>query len=193
MTPQTSSELPAWLAASVPWLLALLVLATLGALVGVWVAAARLRALEDLGRRLDALEEIRHALARLVADRGDLDLRRVEHVLLELRDGQKRLEDALLARVQAPRSLAAYEHGHPGAPASLAERVTNRLLALGYERVRLVTPLAELEAVAALEEAGSGEVIVEARREGVLCKGRVLVRAGALTDVEIQPAYKVFP
>jgi len=63
----------------------------------------------------------------------------------------------------------------------------------GYERVRLVTPASELEQLAAGEAGGSGELVVEARRDGVLCKGRVLLRRGALTDVEIQPAYKLFP
>ena len=36
-------------------------------------------------------------------------------------------------------------------------------------------------------------IAVEAVRDGVLCKGRVLLRAGALSDVEIKPAYTVFP
>ena len=35
--------------------------------------------------------------------------------------------------------------------------------------------------------------VVEARREGVLQKGRVVVRAGALTEVEMKPAYSIFP
>jgi hypothetical protein len=192
--PVQSTATPAtWLAASEPWLLLVLALCAAGALAGIWTAVARLRALEGLGQRLDGLEEIRHAVARLASDRGDLDLRRLEHVLLELRDGQKRLEDALLARLQSPRSLEQADRGPGGAPPSLAERVTNRLLALGYERVRLVTPIAELEQLAAGEGGGSGELVVEARRDGVLCKGRVLLRRGALTDVEIQPAYKLFP
>jgi len=193
MPTQSVDAVPAWLAAAAPWLLIVLALCALGALAGVWVAVARLRAIEALGRRLDALEEIRHALARLVADRGDLDLRRVEHVLLELRDGQKRLEDALLARLQAPRAMGGPEAAPASSPSSLSERVTNRLLALGYERVRLVTRLDELERLGAAAAEGSGEIVVEARRDGVLCKGRVLLRGGALTDVEIQPAYKLFP
>ena|SRR5688572_5141832 len=193
MPMQSSATPAAWLAASEPWLLLVLALCALGALAGIWVAVARLSELEVQARRLEGLEEIRHSVARLAADRGDLDLRRLEHALLELRDGQKRLEDALLARLQSPRSLEQPERAPGGAPPSLAERVTNRLLALGYERVRLVTPAAELEQLAAGEGGGNGELVVEARRDGVLCKGRVLLRRGALTDVEIQPAYKLFP
>jgi hypothetical protein len=192
--PVQSAATPAtWLAASEPWLLLVLALCAAGAVAGIWVAVARLRSLEALARRVDGLDEIRHSVARLAADRGDLDLRRLEHVLLELRDGQKRLEDALLGRLQSSRSLEQPDRAPGGAPPSLSERVTNRLLALGYERVRLVTPVAELEQLAAGEGGGNGELVVEARRDGVLCKGRVLLRRGALTDVEIQPAYKLFP
>ena len=192
--PVQSTAAPAtWIAASEPWLLLVVALCAIGVVVGLWSILARLREFESLARRLEGLEEIRHSVARLAADRGDLDLRRLEHVLLELRDGQKRLEDALLARLQSPRSLEQPDRAPGGAPPGLAERVINRLLALGYERVRLVTPAAELEQLAAGEAGGSGELVVEARRDGVLCKGRVLLRRGALTDVEIQPAYKLFP
>ncbi len=189
---QTLIELPAWIVASLPWLLAVLLLAVLATAAGTWVLVARTRVLEQLGSRLEALEDLRNSLARLAGDREDLDLRRVEHVLLEMRDGQRRLEDTLLEKVQSPRSPEAPEAA-AGRPAGLAERVTNRLLALGYERVRLVTRLDDLEGLGASADGGSGEVLFEARRDGVLCKGRVLLRRGALTDVEMQPAYKLFP
>jgi hypothetical protein len=69
----------------------------------------------------------------------------------------------------------------------LAERTTNRLLALGYERIQVLNDADEL---AALED---GEVRVEALREGVVCKGRVLVRAGHLAEVEMRTAHGMFP
>ena len=77
----------------------------------------------------------------------------------------------------------------PVAAPALGERIVNRLMALGYERIELVTPHAELEAIAG----GGGEVLVEARREGVPCKGRVRVRAGRIEAVQLQPAFGVFP
>ena len=36
-------------------------------------------------------------------------------------------------------------------------------------------------------------VLVEAQRQGVLHKGRVAVRDGRLSDVELSPAYSIFP
>jgi hypothetical protein len=79
-----------------------------------------------------------------------------------------------------------------GVPASLggglADRVVSRLLALGYERITFVTPPAELDA-------GRSEldIVVEARRDGAACKGRVLVRGGRIHDIQIQSAYAAFP
>jgi hypothetical protein len=77
----------------------------------------------------------------------------------------------------------------PAAPQALNERVLNRLLALGYERIEIVTPNEALEEFAQ----GSGDVLVEARRDGVLCKGRVRVRSGRIESVQLQPAFPVFP
>jgi hypothetical protein len=73
----------------------------------------------------------------------------------------------------------------------LSERIVQRLLAHGYERVHVVPTLAELEEL--FEAEGAHEVLVEARHNGVLCKGRVLLRDGVVTDVELKPAYTMFP
>lgn len=180
-----------WLAASVPWLLAVLVIAAVIAAIGVWTLVARVRGLEQLAKRFDALEGIHGQLATLVSDRSDLDLRRIEHVLLELRDAARRLEDSLLRATQSTRSAALATSGG-SAGASLSDRVIDRLLAHGYEQVQLVTTLDELGRI--FEAEGQiGEVLVEARHNGVLCKGRVLVRNGAVTEVELKPAYSMFP
>jgi hypothetical protein len=193
MTPalQSTVALPAWVAASIPWLLAALLIAAIFAAVGVWTLVARWKELAALAQRFDVLESVDTQLKRIVADRGDLDLRRIEHVLLELRDPSRRLEDTLLRATQAARPGAS---SNPALPdiATLSDRVINRLLAHGYEQVQLVTRLDELGAIFEAE-GGVGEALVEARRNGVLCKGRVLVRNGVVTDVEMQPAYSVFP
>lgn len=174
------------------WLDGAGLLVGLALLIGVLVALARLRELRADLRRLERLESIDATLTRLAGERGDLDLRRLEHVLLELRDALRRLEDAWLSSSQSAHRSEAPERA-AGAPAGLGERVVNRLLALGYERVRLITPPEELAALAAEPRGGNGEITVEARRNGALCKGRVLLRAGALTEVEIRPSYSVFP
>ena len=195
MPPASSAAetvLPAWAASTLPWLALALVIAAAAGAVGTWMLLARVRELERLGGKLDALERLESGLAKLALERGDLDLRRIEHALLEIRDLQKRLEDALLRTMQAARAPAGAAPSAGEGAASLSERVVTRLLALGYERVQLVTPQAEIEELCA-SAAPSGDVLVEARRNGVLCKGRVSVRGGVLAEVEMQPAYAVFP
>lgn len=204
---QASAALEAWLVASLPWLGAALLLAACAVAVGVFLVLRRLGELERLGGRLDALEQIRSAVARFVDQRADLDLRRIEHALLELRDGQKRLEGLLVATLE--RSRAAGLGAAPAAVGSsgVADRVIDRLLVLGYERIQLVTPLEELEprrregGEGRDEGAGLGlpedddlvEVLVEAHRNGVLCKGRARLARGVLVDVDMKPAYTAFP
>jgi hypothetical protein len=159
-----------------------LLLAAVAVAAGVWTLVARVQSLRADTQARDLLEELKKRLDRLLAGGADLDLRRVEHLLIDLRDGSRRLED-LLVGVREGRSVES-DALVPAVAPGLGERVVNRLLALGYERIELVTgPPLEAE----------GQVLVEARREGVLHKGRVLVRAGRIEGVEIMPAYSIFP
>ncbi|MCE9594485.1 MAG: hypothetical protein K8S98_09845 [Planctomycetes bacterium] len=174
------------------WIDVLLVVCAAAAALGVWVVHRRLTELERAAGALGHLEELAVSVKKLAGDRGDLDLRRVEHVLIEIRDAQRRLEDALLrvseqALARGGSSLAPAANFATGG--GLAERVVTRLVALGYDRVQILPPAEELARIAA----GDGEVTVEARRNGVACKGRVLVRGGALTEVDLKPAYATFP
>ncbi len=180
-----------WLAEASFWLALASVLTAAAGAVGIWALVSGLRELRAGTQRLNVLQEIDHKLARLVADREDLDLRRIEHVLLDLRDTQRRLEDALLRTFEA-RSLPSSpgrELAPVPLPESIGERVVNRLLSLGYEQVEIVTRFEKLAELARSD----GEVLVEAKREGVLHKGRVSLRLGRLADVEMTPTYSIFP
>jgi hypothetical protein len=161
---------------------------------GLALLLVRLRRLEGRFAHLDRLEEIQAALKRFGEEREALDVRRLEHVLIDIRDGQKRVEDRMLAVLESSRggtrSPGAIEPVSAGSAAALADRIVTRLLALGYERVQLVTPLASL---ADLVAGGDGEVTVEARRDGAACKGKIIVRRGAIADVQLQSAYSAFP
>lgn len=181
------AALPEWWPEAVLWLgLALLVAAAAAAFAG-WTIVRRLAQLSAELRGLETLQEIQRTLARQLAERDDLDLRRIEHLLIDLRDGSKRVEELLMRGEE--RRASANESLVPVVPPAMGERVVNRLLALGYERIELVTPHEELEACAR----SGGDVLVEARREGVLCKGRVRIRAGRIDSVQLQPAFPIFP
>lgn len=181
-----------WASAALPWIALLALAVAVAGVFGVWTIVARPERIEALSKRFDALDEIRAELKVFAKERSDLDLRRIEHVLIELRDGQRRLEDSILRATQAALKPAPGAAANAGpAPHDAAERLIARVLAQGYERVLLVQPREELERLLASE--GAHEVLVEARRNGVLCKGRVLLRDGAVTDVELTPAYTLFP
>ena len=184
-----AAEIPAWWPEALLWLL-LGLFVTIGVLTGaVWVLVSRLGALQRAAGRLENLDDIERHLRRLVTERDDLDLRRIERVLVDQRDAQKRVEDALLSTLEKGRVESSSGDLIPAVPVGLGERVTNRLLALGYERVQLVTRSEKLSELAQQD----GEVLVEARRAGVLHKGRVVIRAGRIADVEITPSYSIFP
>ncbi len=169
-------------------LIVLVVLATAAAVLA-WLLLAELKKLGARAEPLARVEDIHAALARLLNERSDLDLRRVEHLLVDLRETQERLEDALLRAVEGRQGRADGAGLVPAAPDDLGERVVNRLLALGFERVQIVTRPEKLVELAR----GGGEALVEARRQGVLHKGRVVIRGGRITDVEVHPAYSIFP
>src|SRR5258706_6251269 len=156
-----------------------------------WQILARLKAFERHLERLQDLAVLRERVERLAGAQPELDLRRLEHVLLDLRDTHKRTEERMLALIESTRASAASGLPVPAGAGSalLAERIVTRLLSLGYERVQLVTPLAELEPLLG----GEGLAVVGARRDGVSCKGRVKLKAGAIQDVQMQAAYGAFP
>jgi hypothetical protein len=180
--------------------LTLILLATIACLL--WAMMSRQRIVESRLQRLDRLEEIQRQVGRIAEAGGDLELRRLEHVLIDIRDGQKRLEERLLhlAETSGKESVLESDSPHnrrepernPGT--HLSERITNRLLAMGYERIQLLSSLEELSELAMGEgEAEDGDVQVEARRAGAVCKGRVAMRSGAIAGVELKASHGMFP
>jgi hypothetical protein len=157
----------------------------------LWQILSRLKAGEQHLARLQDLSVLRERVEQLAGAQPELDLRRLEHVLLDLRDAAKRTEERMLALLEGAQARANTSLPVPaaGSSALLAERIVGRMLALGYERVQLVTPVPELEPLLA----GEGTVALEARRDGVSCKGRVRIKAGAIADVQMQAAYSAFP
>ena len=179
LSPQTDASSWSWL-----------VLALLGACaVALWVMVARLGEIE---RRLAGQarnDESKGAATASNSARESLDLQRIEQVLTEIRDGSKRLEDALLRSLSAGRPVSSALEGSAGQAVDLSERITNRMLALGYERIVVITPREQFEHIFQ----SGGDVLVEARRDAVPCKGKAIFRGGALVDIAMQSAYATFP
>jgi len=168
-------------------------------LLVVMVAALQIAGRRRLGQlemrlqKLDALEklgEIQELLAKAAADRGDLDQRRLEHVLVDVRDGIKRLEGSILGVLER-QAASPVEVATPRPDPTLRERVVNRLLALGYTDIRVVTEADELQELS--REDADGSIVVEVHQGSSQLKGRVLLRGGTITDVDLNSFYPIFP
>lgn len=184
------STVPGWLPEALFWVAVAALVAVVVCALGVWSVVGRLASLAQDTKRLGTLERVSEDLSRLSNEREELDLRRIEHVLVDMRDAHVRLEEALLRTLESQTAGAEREMSVPHAvPDSLSERVVNRLLSLGFSQVQLVTPIEEVQALCETD----GDVVIEAKRNGVLHKGRVLVRQGRLAEVEVQPFYAIFP
>lgn len=188
-TTQSASSAAPWLSVLPP-----LEVAGLVVLAGLLVVALRaLARLSDLAALIasqsQSLDQLAALVSRAAAQRSDLDLRRIEHVLIDIRDGQGRLEHALAAE----RRVANPSGAEPAAPTdpadALLERIHNRLYALGFERVQIVGERSNLTTLVD----GRGSIGVEARKGTTVHKGRVLISAGRILDVEMRPPYAMFP
>lgn len=165
--------------------------------VVAWFAYTTAREVVELRRSLaplGRLEAVEQLLSRMADRESTPELRRVEHVLVDIRDGQKRFEERIvrLTESMGQASGAVIQPQGGGAAAlgsGLTERVVTRLLAMGFERIEV---LSSAEEQAALMD-GEGEMLVEARRAGSPHKGRVRIERGAIVDVQLRSAYQAFP
>ncbi len=158
---------------------------------GVWLLTqllARLKEVQGALGSLERLDSIDTQVRALTDQQKGLDLARLEHVLIDLRDAQKRLEERLVGAVEA-QGRAASSESEPPRRASLSERVMSRLLAMGFERIEVLTSHEDLDAIGE----GDGDVLVEARKGGAMHKGRAIVKAGSISDVRLRSAYESFP
>lgn len=167
--------------------------AAIGALIVIIWQLWRMNAvLAEQADQLDALQGL-EAMAEsleVMAERSDeLGRRRLEHVLIDIRDGQKRFEERWLVQMEKHGAVSGAMPGIDSSATSLSERITNRLLAMGFERIEVLSPLEEVEAIGD----GDGEVRVEARRGGMAHKGQVLLREGSIADVRLRDGYDAFP
>lgn len=77
----------------------------------------------------------------------------------------------------------------PNSPEAISGRVTSYLAREGYQDIRVVTPPEEIDAAFV----HSGQLIVEARRDGVIHKGRVSLQNGSPAAVDLRPSHSIFP
>lgn len=108
------------------------------------------------------------------------------------REQSRALESALdsaLGAAPATPAASAPASSAPATPALLVERVRTHLTAMGYEAIEVVTPREELDG----DGPAPDHLVVEARRAGSVHKGRVILEDGAIADVQLRPAHRLFP
>jgi len=177
------------ISAAGPW--AELATALLAA-VGVGLLYFLHRRGERLEKRLEELEglgRLESSLSSLKEGMDSVDLERLEHLVEDLRDTNRRIGRQLLELTERSISEEAPPATDRPVGAMLGERITNRLIVLGCERIELLVGAGDLERIAA----EGGEVSFEARRDGALAKGRVEVAEGRLVDVDISTSHQMFP
>ena len=171
------------------WLDLLFVAAAIAGVSLLYLLNSRTAQLEERLKGLESLSGLETSLKELKEGQEGVDLERVEHLLEDLRDANRRTGRQLIDLVEQRASEAAIvESGRPAGPL-LGERIMNRLLVLGCERIELLVGAGDLERIAA----EGGEVGFEARRDGAMAKGRVEVADGRLVNVDISTSHQMFP
>jgi len=169
-------------------LLSIAILAAAGVVI-LFTLAKRLREISERLEQLDRLEGLERSLSGLKEVGEAVDLERLEHLVEDLRDTNRRIGRQLVDLTeQSVTEQDLQETSRPVGPL-LGERITNRLIVLGCERIELLVGAGDLEHIAA----EGGEVAFEARRDGAMAKGRVEVADGRLVNVDISTSHQMFP
>jgi len=157
-------------------------------LAGISNLEDRLRSVEDQVR------VIAESAAKGGVERVSAQLERLHEDLEDLREATTKVRQAV---VQIPRLPAGSRdkgaatsrdavQAEPPATRIVA-LIETRLLQLGYRHIRLIGNLADAQM------ADEIEVQVEAERNGMPFKGRVLMRNGSVHDVNVQSVAQSFP
>lgn len=154
----------------------------------------KLAGIRSLDERLKALDDRVRSLTESVDKKGmgrvTEQLDRIHDDLEDLREATQQVGESV---VQIPSSPAGDGHAsdRPGANEVPANRIVavieTRLLQLGYRNLRLLGDLTDAQFTDEIE------VQVEAERNGMPCKGRVVMRNGSVSDVHVQTVAQAFP
>ncbi|MCK5943117.1 MAG: hypothetical protein KAI24_14150 [Planctomycetes bacterium] len=155
---------------------------------------AGLRSLDDRLKSLDdRVRELSETVDKKGLGRVTAQLDQLHEDLEDLRESAARAAEAQVAIPATPPVDGG--EGATGERAGRSETAANRIVAvietrllqLGYRNLRL---LGDLSGAQFTDEI---ELTVETERNGMPCKGRVIMRNGSVSDVHIQPVTQAFP
>ena len=148
----------------------------------------KLAGIRTLDERLRVLAE---SFEKLRLDKLEQQLERLHEDLVDLREATSDVRQAVY---EIPQPAVVHATAEPvvvapseSVGARVLALVETRLLQLGYGNIQILSDLAEVRAEREVE------VQVECERGGMLSKGRVLVRNGAVRDVILQNVATMFP
>jgi hypothetical protein len=158
----------------------------------------KLTGIKDLDDRLrsidDRVKQMAESTAKVSLERVSAQLERLHEDLEDLREATTEVRQAV---VKIPgMTAAAREKGGAGAPGNAGNEspatrivalIETRLLQLGFRHIRLIGNLV------GAQMADEIEVQVEAERNGMPYKGRVVMRNGSVHDVNVQSVAQAFP
>lgn len=166
-------------------------------LAGIRALDDRLQAIDERVRKLSekvggsasvtGLERVSEQLDRL---HEDLEVLReatgeVRHAVVQIPSVAPAAPPRHTGEGHEERSLAAASSEPPST--RIVALIETRLLQLGYRNLRL---LGDLDGVQMTDEI---EVTVEAEKNGMPCKGRIVMRNGSVHDLHMQSVVQAFP
>jgi len=142
---------------------------------------AYLRDLQGIQTLNERLRDLVDGLEGLKTRRVEEQLRGVQDLLEQIRNGIQRSLD----RPAVVQELVAAPSGQP--ELTIHDLVEAKLFNLGYREVVIVNDL---------DVAEPGEpirVVVEARKDGAIHKGHLVLKGRSVTEVDLQPVFNSFP
>ncbi len=140
----------------------------------------RLARYEAYLRDLEGIQALNERLKDLVEGLKSLGTKRLEGQLAEIQELLAEIRDRL---ARSPGREA--EDAGPGT--NLLEICERKLYAMGYDEVRVLTDLNDVNPLEPVR------IVVEAKKNGVPCKGHLVLHGTAVTELDLQRGYASFP
>lgn len=163
-----------------------LIFVTLILLAGILYS--RLGRYEAYLRDLQGIKTLNDRLGDLVDGLEGLKTRRVEDQIHQIQETLEQIRVGL--ERQAGRAPVVQEIVQRAAPVpilSLQDVVESKLYNMGYQQVHIVSDLSEANSEEPLR------IIVEARKDGTIHKGHLVLNGQSVTELDIQPVFGSFP
>lgn len=158
----------------------------------------KLAGIKDLDDRLKSIDgrvdELTKATAKVNLERISAQIERLHEDLEDLRERTTEVRQAVVRIPQPPAgtrekatSAGRAQVSHESPATRIVALIETRLLQLGYRHIKLIGDLTGAQI------ADEIEVQVEAERNGMPFKGRVIMRNGSVHDVNVQSVAQSFP